>query len=73
MSGEGESFTCAMCHGTFNKGRPDEEALTEMESHFGEVPPAARAIVCNDCFTKLDPAAYPDEVRETIRKLKGDA
>ena len=50
-----EEFTCELCGGTFNKGRPDAEAEAEAEALWG-VPHAstdpAMAVICDDCFRK---------------------
>jgi hypothetical protein len=52
MSGIGEPYECAVCHGTFTKTRSDEEALAEMRETWqpasGDDDPG---VVCDDCFT----------------------
>jgi hypothetical protein len=50
-------FTCAFCHGVFEKGRSDEDAVTERESHFGPVSlEECDFVVCEDCWQKIHPA-----------------
>lgn len=63
-----DSFTCAMCGETFTKGRPDADAVAEMETWFGEVPVADRAVVCKDCFKKIHPADHPRQVAAARRQ-----
>jgi uncharacterized protein with PIN domain len=60
------TYTCAMCKETFEKGVSDEEAIAEMESHFGKVPIEELAVVCNDCYKLIDPATHPHEVETAI-------
>jgi hypothetical protein len=47
-------FKCAVCGGTFEKTRSDDEAMVETNSVFS---PSERAeglaIVCDDCFKKF--------------------
>jgi hypothetical protein len=62
-----ETFVCASCSGTFEKGRPDKEALSEMEEFFGPVPEEHRAIICDDCFQKMHPDDHP-ELMETAKE-----
>jgi hypothetical protein len=54
MSGTGEPYECAVCHGTFVKTRSDEEALVEMcetwQPTGGDDDPG---VVCDDCFTQV--------------------
>jgi hypothetical protein len=46
-----DEFTCALCHGTFFKGRSDEEAWAE---HLARNPDVTAkedtGLVCDDCF-----------------------
>ena len=52
----GDEFTCALCRGTFEKTRSDEEASTECKDIFGVTPDTEPcAIVCDDCFEKIRP------------------
>ena len=47
-------FTCALCHGTFEEGWTDEEALAEYNAAFTEEERAEpREIVCDDCYKKI--------------------
>ena len=64
-------FVCALCGGTFNKGRPDEEAIAEMEEIFGPVPESERAIICDDCYQKIHPArAHPSRSQKARKELQ---
>jgi hypothetical protein len=49
----GNTFTCANCGGTFEKGRTDEEAMTESKSLFGDISDNEIEVVCDDCFEKM--------------------
>jgi len=49
-----ETFTCAVCGGTFGKVRPDEEALADMHRIWGDVPQEQAAIVCNPCHRAVE-------------------
>jgi hypothetical protein len=44
------TYTCALCGGTFEKGLTDEEALAEKDALFPGVPLEDCDIVCDDCF-----------------------
>lgn len=52
MSGTGELFECAVCHGTFTKGRRDEEVMEEARSLFpaGDLDEEEPGLVCDPCF-----------------------
>lgn len=46
-----ETYTCANCEGTFEKGRRDEEADAEARKLFGDLyDPDNREVLCDDCF-----------------------
>jgi hypothetical protein len=49
------TYTCELCHQTFDSDWPDEEAAKECEALFGQVPMSDCAIVCDDCFQMIDP------------------
>lgn len=49
-----EEYTCDMCKETFGKGRSDEEAIAEHTELFGTEDISDCAIVCDDCFNKLN-------------------
>ena len=54
MSGLGDSFTCANCHGTFEKNRSDEEAAEELAANFdGEFTTEDCDVICDDCYRKF--------------------
>lgn len=45
------TFTCAVCGGTFPKAWTDEEAEEEaVRAGFGDVPAEERALVCDVCY-----------------------
>lgn len=46
-------FTCAECGGTFEKGRTDEEALSELKIKFPGHNPEDCEIICDDCWKSL--------------------
>lgn len=58
-----DTFTCAICGGTFAKGWSDEEANAEAQGIFG-VDNASKsqemAVICDDCFNHRP----PEEVKE---------
>ena len=52
-------YTCSMCHGTFEMGWDDEDAHAEAKELFGRDGHASEmAIVCDDCFNKLNGAFH---------------
>lgn len=55
MTGQGETFTCGNCGGTFVKGWSDEEAAEEYAVNMpGETKdPAEQAYLCDDCYPRL--------------------
>ncbi len=65
------TYTCARCHRTFETGWSDEEAMAECKANFGEMRKEELAIICDDCYKRIDPALHPHEVEravaETIR------
>lgn len=48
-----ETFTCANCGQTFDKGRSDEEAMAESVAGFGEYDPDDLCVVCDDCYQAI--------------------
>lgn len=52
------TFVCSMCNGTFDKGRPDDVALSESAAVYGHNDFADLAVVCDDCHQRMQ-AAYP--------------
>lgn len=70
----GDTYTCAFCGGTFDKGRSDDEAMAESAERFGARDPSDLAVVCDDCFQRME-AAYPashfleDEAAEIERAI----
>jgi len=54
VSGEGESYTCARCGGTFEKVRSDEEAMAEARSLWTpETMADPQAVICDPCFREF--------------------
>lgn len=46
-----ETYTCAHCGWTGEKGWSDEEAEAEAQQNFGgPLDPDDRAIICDDCY-----------------------
>ena len=50
---EGETFTCAICRGVFEKQIPEEKVLEELAEYFGDVSPDDCELVCDDCWEKM--------------------
>ena len=51
-----ETFTCASCHGTFDKGWTDEEAAAEAGEFFPGInvtDPAEAGVVCDGCYQHI--------------------
>jgi hypothetical protein len=50
----------------FDKGRPDEVALAEMEAALGPVPvDEPLDVVCDDCWEVVNPRKHPEIVAAT--------
>ncbi len=47
------TYTCAICGGTFETDRPEEDVIEELNQVFGNVPIQECEIVCDDCYKKL--------------------
>jgi hypothetical protein len=47
------TFTCAACGGTFEKGWSDEEAAAEALEVWGPLDPDDEATVCDDCYKAI--------------------
>jgi hypothetical protein len=68
VSGPGESYECAVCHGTFTRTRSDEEALAERRATWTEpFGDDECAFVCEDCFQRLI-ARVQREAPELLRR-----
>jgi hypothetical protein len=51
-----EQYTCELCGETYDRGRSDEEALSETAAVFGpDSLDEPLAIVCDDCWNKIHP------------------
>ncbi len=48
-----DTYTCAVCAGTFSYGWSEEEALAELKENFGDIPKEDCDIVCDDCYKKM--------------------
>jgi rubredoxin len=48
-----DTYACARCGGTFEKGWSDDEAEAETRRMFGNVPDHLLSVVCDDCFKAL--------------------
>lgn len=60
---ENEDYTCELCGETYQKTRPDKEALAESHKNFGKHPPQDLSIICDDCFQKIRPDKFPLAVK----------
>lgn len=69
MTGIGESYECAVCHGTFTKGWSDEEARAEQADLWNPIPgdDEEPGIVCDSCFQQVVAWAQV-EVPEAFRR-----
>ena len=61
-------WKCAMCGDEFVSERPDGEAKAEAEANFGSLAPEEMAVVCDDCYQKIDPQKHPHLVEESIQQ-----
>jgi hypothetical protein len=59
---ETDTFTCAICKGTFNKIRSDEEVAAEYKERFPEAHVAVEEhiVVCEDCFRDVTGGMFDD-------------
>jgi hypothetical protein len=46
-------YTCEHCGGTFVSPRPEDEALEELRSVFGQSKMEDCVIVCDTCYNKI--------------------
>lgn len=55
MTGTGESYECAVCHGRFVKAVSDEEAEAERQATWADPSDGDDALedVCDDCYQRL--------------------
>lgn len=66
------TFTCAGCHGTFDKTGTDEERDAEATEIFGKHPKDWKdqaMVICDDCFNLMDLRKNPEKAQETKRFL----
>ncbi len=71
-----DTYICALCGGTFERGRPKEEAAQEAAETWGMHPddwPAEEvAEICDPCYRLIALEQHPElvaEVKAEIRKL----
>lgn len=66
------TYTCAMCHGTFNSGRSEDAAEAEYAAVFPNESASQepRDVVCDDCWQKIRPDTHVHSTRELFDKLK---
>jgi DNA-directed RNA polymerase subunit RPC12/RpoP len=69
---EPDTYRCAVCGETFQKGWSDAEAVAEMEARFGPVPEEMRAVVCDDCDRRIR-AWYDAQGRGLLEEMQRDA
>lgn len=50
-----DTFTCALCKGTFEKGRSDAEAAAELGQNFPGFAAHECDLVCDTCYNTLQP------------------
>lgn len=53
MTETADTFTCANCGKTFDRGWSDEEAAAEAEALLPGINPAERVAVCDDCYETI--------------------
>jgi hypothetical protein len=52
-------FTCALCGIEFESDGPEAEAQAEAVEVFGAYDPEEDAVVCDDCWVRIDPRQFP--------------
>ena len=68
-----DTYTCAMCGGTFVNETPEEERLAEVRSHFGQsIQKEETTVVCDDCYKRMDPAKHPHLVELAVQEHMAD-
>lgn len=64
-------YKCAVCGEIYEKGWSDEEAKEELKQNFGDYKEDDCAVVCDDCYQKMN-IVYPFEefkLKEDINKI----
>jgi hypothetical protein len=62
-----DEYDCAMCGERFFKGAAEEEAVQEYKDTFmDDYRPEECAVVCDDCWKKINPANHPHRVEESV-------
>lgn len=59
-------YRCALCHQVYTKAWSDEEALAETAQYWPDVPQEELAVVCDECWQKIDPARHPVEYAASL-------
>ena len=60
-------YKCAMCGNVYKKSWTDEEAKEEAKEIFGKHPDDwkdEQAVICDDCFKKINPAENKEELEK---------
>lgn len=57
---EKNEYKCDRCGNVYKNGWSDEEAESEANEIWGNIPEEERAIICDDCFN----IKSPEEIRE---------
>lgn len=68
---DADTYTCAACGGTFEKGRSDQEAAKELGELFPDVSEGECDLVCDDCWVAMGSGRTPNptpEQREAFRR-----
>lgn len=68
-----DTYKCAECSETFEKGWSDEEAIGEAEAVLGTYDEENMAVVCDDCYQKImreHPIPSPEEQEKLVEKWK---
>jgi len=60
------SYTCAMCHQTYDKAWSDDEAMQETTSYWPNIAAEDCAVVCDDCFKKIKPERQPEQYKASL-------
>jgi hypothetical protein len=60
------TFTCAACGGTFEKGWSEEEASAESRGLWGNIDPSKMAVICDDCFSVGRDAAVDEHAQKEL-------
>lgn len=59
-------YKCAICGNVYTKAITDEEAMAETQSHWPGVAQEDCAVLCDDCYQKVQPDEHPQEYQESL-------